>query len=177
MNTRRTWLLLAVALLSGAGAFWATRTINHPETAGHGMACPWCDTATPQPPHPAAGPDPPAEIPWTKAEFGLSEAELRKVEQLHLAYLPRCAENCRRIEQAGAQVTRLVEQATGMNDELATAIRKEEQARADCRLELMAHLYETAAAMPPEAGKKFLRSAIPTVCPTGHPDVHGALAH
>jgi hypothetical protein len=64
-----------------------------------------------------------------------------------------------------------------MNDELAAAIREEEKVRADCRLALIFHLYQTAARMPPDAGRKFLRSAMAAACPTAHPNVHGAVAH
>ncbi|MBN8457342.1 MAG: hypothetical protein J0M04_05825 [Verrucomicrobia bacterium] len=167
MKATSMWILLAVAILSGVGAFCVTRTIrSHEGGAAHPMSY-----AT------AGRPGPAEEVAWMKTEFGLSDTEMQKVEQLHISYIPRCDENCRRIELAGAKVARLAKQATGMNDDLAAAIREEEKARADCRLELMEHLYKTAAAMPPEAGKKFLQSAIPTVCPTAHPDIHGAMAH
>lgn len=177
MNTPRTWLLLAIALASCAGAFWATRIVRSHGAAEHGLMCPGCNTVHTMSHASGGRPSPQEEVAWMKTEFGLSDAELRKVEQLHSAYIPRCDENCRRIELAGAKVGQLVEQSGGMSAELAAAIREEEKARADCRVELMAHLYETAAAMPPEAGREFLRSAIPTVCPTAHPDVHGAMAH
>lgn len=34
------------------------------------------------------------ELAWLKTEFGLSEEEYQRIRELHLAYLPRCAEMC-----------------------------------------------------------------------------------
>lgn len=159
MNRFRLLLLIVVVLLSGATAFWVARAMQPHAPPGHERS------------------GPRGEVAWMKAEYGLSDEQFRKVEELHLAYIPRCEENCCRIDEAGARVRRLAEEASGMNDELAAAIREEEKVRADCRLALMAHLYQTASQMPPDAGRRFLRSAMTEVCPTAHPNVHGAVAH
>ena len=72
---------------------------------------------------------------------------------------------------------RLAAGGDGMTDELAAAIREDERTRAECREALLAHLYETASAMPPDQGRRFLEMALPRVLSPDHPNVHNAMSH
>ena len=154
-----TIILLAVATVLGVAAFWTARLICPTCFQGHG------------------GGDPQSEIAWMRSEFELTEEEFHKIEQLHIAYVPECDEYCRRVAETGREVNRLAASGEAMTDEIATAIRENERTRADCLQALLDHLYETAGAMPPEKGRRFLDMALSKVLSPEHPDVHSAVSH
>lgn len=116
-----------------------------------------------------------AEIQWMRGEFGLGDADFEKVMALHLAYVPRCDALCLAVSESGRRVAELAASAPAMTEALADAINEDERVRAECRKALLAHLYETAAAMQPEAGQRFLKIALPTVLSPGHPNVHDSV--
>jgi hypothetical protein len=118
-----------------------------------------------------------AEIHWMRKEFALSDAAFEKVESLHLAYVPRCDELCMAVSESGRKVAELAAATPAMTEAIADAIAEDERVRGECRKALLGHLYETAAAMPPEAGKRFLEMALPTVLSPSHPDVHDSVRH
>jgi len=117
------------------------------------------------------------EIHWMKKEFALSDDAFAKVESLHLAYVPRCDELCMAVADSGRKVRELAAATPVMTETVAAAITEDERVRAECRKALLAHLYETAAAMPPEAGRRFLEMALPSVLSPGHADVHDSIRH
>lgn len=126
---------------------------------------------------PAQPADARGEIHWMKKEFALSDGDFAKVEALHLAYVPRCDELCMAVAKSGRKVRELAAATPVMTEAVAVAIAEDERVRAECRKALLAHLYETAAAMPPEAGRRFLEMALPSVLSPGHPDVHDSVRH
>ena len=117
------------------------------------------------------------EIQWMRKEFALDDAAFQKVEALHLAYVPRCDELCMAVSKSSRKVADLAAATPTVTEELAAAIAEDERVRGECRKALLAHLYETAAAMPPEAAKRFLELALPTVLSPSHPDVHDSVRH
>ena len=52
---------------------------------------------------------PQPELAWLKKEFNLGDAEYARIVALHQAYLPKCAERCRVIEQQSAKLKRLMQ--------------------------------------------------------------------
>jgi len=148
-----------LALSLGAGAFWCARSI--------------CADG----PRRVSSLSPSEEIAWMKSEFGLTDETFRRVEELHLEYVPRCDEYCRRVAESSRKVRRLASASGEMTDELAEALREDERTRTECREALLSHLYETAASMPPDKGRRFLELALPRVLTPGHPDVHSAVSH
>ena len=154
-----TIALLVLATVLGIAAFWAARLI-----------CPTCFKEH-------GGGDLHSEVAWMKSEFDLTDEEFRRVEQLHVEYVPKCDEYCRRIAETAGEVNRLAGSKAGMNDELASAIRENQRTRAECLQALLEHLYETAEAMPPEKGRRFLEMALAKVLSPEHPDVHSAVSH
>ncbi len=139
MKSLRFWLVIVVMACVGTGTFWIAR-ITRPHAPAK---------------HEHAGPR--GEVAWMKTTFHLTDEQFRKVEALHVDYVPRCEENCRRIENAGAKVRKLLETSRATNEEIAEAVRQEETVRTECRLALIAHLYETAAAMPPRTRQEIPR--------------------
>ncbi len=148
-------LVILATLVAGLIAYFGGRALQHPS-------------------HPL---DAKAEIRWMRKEFSLSEANFAKVEALHLAYIPRCDELCMAVADSGRKVRELAAATPVMTEALAAAIAEDEHVRGECRKALLAHLYETAAAMPSEAGQRFLEMALPSVLSPGHPDVHDSVRH
>jgi len=149
-----------LALSLGLGAFWWSRSLSSDDPGR---------VARPSSPR--------EEIAWIKTEFGLTDGEFRKVEELHLDYVPRCDEYCRRVAASGQKVRRLASASGEMTRELAQALREDERTRLECREALLSHLYETAASMPAGKGRRFLELALPKVLAPEHPDVHSAVSH
>jgi len=115
------------------------------------------------------------EVQWLRREFALGDADFAKVEALHLAYVPRCDALCMAVTDSGRRVAELAAATPVMTEALAAAIEADERVRGECRKALLGHLYETAAAMPPDAGKRFLEMALPNVLIAGHPNVHDSV--
>jgi hypothetical protein len=148
-----------LALVLGAGAFWCSRLI-----------CPGgCGVF--------GGSSSGSEISWMKSELDLTDAEFRKVEQLHKDYVPKCDELCRRIAESERKLMTLAAASDGMSEELAAALQEDERTRVECREALLGHLYATAESMPPEKGKRFLEIALPNVLETEQPNIHRAVSH
>jgi len=115
------------------------------------------------------------EIQWLREEFALGDADFAKVEALHLAYVPRCDALCMAVTESSRRVAELVAATPVMTEAVAAAIEADERVRGECRKALLGHLYETAAAMPPEAGRRFLDMALPKVLSPGHSNVHDSV--
>ena len=72
---RRSLLILAVTLLAGVAAFFT----------GERLAAHWCLEHAVRPTD---------DLEWLRLEFGLTDADLARVRQLHEGYLPRCHAFC-----------------------------------------------------------------------------------
>lgn len=116
------------------------------------------------------------ELAWMRAELKLDAATSRRVEDLHLAYEAKCAALCERICASGGRLDALARQQRGITPELTAAMAEDEKVRANCRLALLQHLYDTANAMPPEAAARFLELTLPAVLRPDHPSVGSAVA-
>ena len=159
MSLARIIIVGVVALVLGVGSYYFARQIR---SAPGECTC---------------SSDPGSEVGWMKSEFGLSDEEFGKVEELHLAYVPLCDEYCCRIAEASERVRKLAAASDTMTPELAAALEEDERTRTACRQALLDHLYRTAGCMAPEKGGRFLKMALPKVLSPSHPDVHSAVSH
>src|SRR6266699_3898858 len=57
------------------------------------------------------------ELAWLKAEFDLSDAEFKRVSDLHVAYLPQCREMCQQIDARNSKLQKLLAAATDVSPE------------------------------------------------------------
>jgi hypothetical protein len=96
------------------------------------------------------------ELAWLKHEFNLSDAEFRRVSELHTGYLPQCKDRCRRIEELNDKLSRLLGKATQMTPELEQALNERAQIRALCQAEMLKHFFAVSHTMPPEQGQRYL---------------------
>ena len=99
---------------------------------------------------------PQPELAWLKEEFKLSNAEFARIAQLHDAYLPKCRERCRRIEEQKAKLERLLAQSTNVTAEVQAVLGERAKMRADCEAEMLQHFLEVSRTMPPEQGRRYL---------------------
>jgi hypothetical protein len=134
---RRSLLILIVMLLAGAAvtgtSYLLARRVCCRQRAGSGD-----------------------DLAWLRREFRLSDAEMRRIRQLHESYLPRCRENCARIAAKKKELEAVLEQAQGMTPEAQQKLAEVAALRAQCQANMLAHFYDVSHAMPPEQGRRYL---------------------
>src|SRR5215469_5027021 len=89
------------------------------------------------------------QLQWLRREFHLSDVQFKNIEGLQSDYAPLCDEMCRRIMEANSKVDRLVSANREMTPELEAAIREAGIVQADCRKQMMGHIYRVSAQMDP----------------------------
>ncbi len=99
---------------------------------------------------------PQPELAWLKKEFNLSDAEFARISQLHEAYLPKCRERCRHIEELNVKLRQLLAQTTTVTSEVQALLAERARMRADCEAEMLQHFLEVSRTMPPEQGRRYL---------------------
>lgn len=100
--------------------------------------------------------EPEPELAWLKREFRLSDAEFARISELHAAYLPRCRERCRHIEEQNAKLQQLLPTATTVTPEIQALLADRAKMRADCEAEMLQHFLEVSRSMQPEEGRRYL---------------------
>jgi len=96
------------------------------------------------------------ELAWLKEEFNLSDAEFRRVSELHAAYLPQCGEMCREIDAQKEKLQALLSGATDMTPEISAALAEGSRLRSQCQTMMLHHFFQVSQAMPPEQGTRYL---------------------
>jgi len=96
------------------------------------------------------------ELAWLKTEFNLSDGEFTRIQRLHDAYLPDCAERCRRIEQQNQRLRDLMGGSTNMTSDIRAVLAERARLRGECETEMLKHFLEVSRAMPPEQGRRYL---------------------
>ena len=96
------------------------------------------------------------ELAWLKEEFNLSDAEFKRVAELHAAYLPQCAEMCRQIDDQNQRLRKLLTATNQMTTEIEAAIAESSRLRGECQSNMLKHFYEVSRTMPPDQGRRYL---------------------
>ena len=96
------------------------------------------------------------ELAWLKDEFHLSDAEFKRVTDLHEAYLPQCAEMCRQIDAQSQRLKQLLSSTNEVTPEIEAAIAENARLRAECQSHMIKHFYEVSRSMPAEQGRRYL---------------------
>lgn len=99
---------------------------------------------------------PQPELAWLKIEFNLSDTEFDRVQKLHDAYLPACAERCRHIDEQSEKLRHLLAASTNMTPEIRAVLSERARLRADCEAEMLEHFLQVSRAMPPVQGRRYL---------------------
>lgn len=96
------------------------------------------------------------ELAWLKDEFKLSDAEFQRVSELHRAYLPQCAEMCRRVALENENLQTLLRTNATLTPEIEEALVKIARLRAECQTRMLRHFYEVSHTMPAEESRRYL---------------------
>ena len=96
------------------------------------------------------------ELMWLKKEFNLSDAEFKRVSELHAAYRPQCEERCRRIAAKNAELKTLLNQTNALTTEVEKKLHEASELRLECQKAMLKHFIEVSQTMPPEQGKRYL---------------------
>ena len=133
---RRPFLILAALLLAGAAVFYA----------GQRLAA-----------HCAARAAAPADdLAWLRLEFGLTDAQLGRVRQLHEGYLPKCREFCQRIDARKRELMALLAAGDAAPALIEQKLVETGVLRAQCQAAMLQHFREISQAMPPDQGRRYL---------------------
>jgi hypothetical protein len=96
------------------------------------------------------------ELAWLKKEFSLSDVEFARICELHAAYLPQCAERCRRIDEQNAKLRQLLAANTAVTPEIQSLLAERAKTRSECEAEMLKHFLEVSRSMPAEQGRRYL---------------------
>lgn len=99
---------------------------------------------------------PQPELAWLKQEYNLSDAEFKRISELHEAYLPQCREMCMKIDAKNAEIRTLLETSTNVTSQVQTALNEAAALRAKCQSQMLNHFFEVSRTMSPEQGKRYL---------------------
>ena len=96
------------------------------------------------------------DLEWLRQEFKLSDAELRRVRQLHEGYLPKCREMCARIAAKKEELHAALETGQGVTPDAEQKLAEVAALRAQCQTQMLRHFTEVSRAMPPAQGHRYL---------------------
>jgi len=96
------------------------------------------------------------ELAWLKVEFNLSDAEFKRIADLHKAYLPDCAQMCRRIAAKNEEMRVLLRQTNSPVAAVEGKLSEAAELRLECQKRMFRHFVEVSQAMPPAQGKRYL---------------------
>jgi hypothetical protein len=96
------------------------------------------------------------ELYWLRKEFRLSDAEFKRISELHRNYLPGCKEMCNRIEEKNSGLQKLLASQSSVSPDVVKALNEVAQLRVECQARMLSHFYDVAKTMPPEQGKRYL---------------------
>ena len=96
------------------------------------------------------------ELAWLKEEFNLSDADFKRVSELHAAYLPQCRDICREIDGHNVKLQTLLSDATNMTPEISVALTESARLRSKCQTMMLRHFFQASQTMPPEQGRRYL---------------------
>jgi hypothetical protein len=96
------------------------------------------------------------ELAWLKKEFNLSDAEFKRVTELHAAYLPQCAERCRRLDELNTELHHLLSVTNTLTPEIQALLTERAKTRSDCEAEMLKHFLEVSRTMPLEQSRRYL---------------------
>jgi len=107
---------------------------------------------------------------WLRKEFSLNKEQSARIVALNAEYGPKCEQMCARITQTDSRLAGLIDSSRTVTEEIREALTDSDRVRTECRLKMLEHFYEVAAAMPEEERKKYLDMVLPVVLNPGEMD-------
>ena len=97
------------------------------------------------------------ELAWMKQEYHLTEAQFNEIASLHAAYMPKCMEMCKEIDEKTAVMEKLLLATNVVTPDIKQALAETARVRQECQTAMLEHFYEVSRVMPPEQGPRYLR--------------------
>jgi len=101
--------------------------------------------------------DPDGGMEWLRNEYHLGDAQYSRVQQMHREYAPRCDLMCEKIAKANARLEHLIDANKTFTPEIDAAMNECVSVQAECRRELLRHVYAVSAEMSPDDGARYLQ--------------------
>ncbi|MCX6848915.1 MAG: hypothetical protein NTY98_08335 [Verrucomicrobia bacterium] len=153
---KRGLIILIVAVILGVGMFFGSQRMVRP-----------CDcTQTTQMPVENGSLLP--ELQWLRVSLHLTDPQFEKVQALHLAYQPICAELCMRVHHSDQSLLEASMHNRTLTGDVVKLMRERADLTQECQQAMLKHVYETAACMAPEQADMYLKTVLPHVLGTAH---------
>lgn len=153
---KRGLVILIVAVLLGVGMFFGSQQMLKP--------CACADTKQ----MPVENGSLLPELEWLRLSLHLTEPQFEKVQALHLAYQPRCAELCLRIQHSDQVLMESSMRSRTVAGNVAKLMRERADLTLECQQAMLQHVYDTAACMAPEQADNYLKVVLPHVLGPSH---------
>jgi len=134
---KRIWIILVSGILVGATGFLCgylqrTKTARSMERNAH------------------------PELAWMKQEYQLTKGQFNEIALLHAAYMPKCMEMCKNIDEKTTILERLLLATNAVTPEIKQALAETARVRQECQTAMLEHFYEVSRVMSPEQGTLYL---------------------
>ncbi len=152
----RGLIILIVAILLGVGMYFGSQQMLKP-----------CDCVkTAQMPVENGSLLP--ELEWLRLSLHLTDPQFAKVEALHLAYQPHCAELCMRIQHSDHALQEAASRNRAVTKDVMKLLRERASLTQECQQAMLQHVYETAACMAQEQADSYMKLVLPHVLGAAH---------
>ena len=153
---KRGLIILIVAVVLGVGMFFGSQQMLAP--------CDCVNTAQ----MPVENGSLLPEIEWLRASLHLTDPQFAKVKALHLAYQPKCAELCQRVQHSDQALQAAASHSRTVTEDVVKLLSERASLTQECQQAMLQHVYETAAAMPLEQADSYLKLVLPHVLGAAH---------
>jgi hypothetical protein len=134
---KRSLLILVIALLAGSALFASAYLMSRRVSEA-------CGTSSTD------------NLEWLRQEFHLSDAEMKRMRDLHEGYMPKCADMCAQIAAKKQELDAALAGATNITPVAKQKLTELALLRSQCQAQMLQHFIEVSQAMPPEQGRRYL---------------------
>lgn len=153
---KRGLIILIVAVMLGVGMFFGAQQILKP--------CGCADTAQ----MPVENGSLLPELEWLRLSLHLTGPQFEKVQALHLAYQPKCAGLCMRVQHSEHALMEACSRSRTLTADVMKLLHERAGLTQECQQAMLQHVYETAACMEPPQANKYLQIVLPHVLGPAH---------
>ena len=104
-----------------------------------------------------------AELDWLQLELGVDDHQLKKIQQLHVAYHPLCESLSQRLESSHTHLEKLTETSTSVSSEVDSALQTHAELHLECQRAMLKHIYDTASCLNAQQAQVYLKKMLPLV--------------
>lgn len=150
----RGLIILIIAPVLGIGMFFAAQNMLKPCNCAASATMPVEDGSLLP------------ELQWLKTTLHLTDERFAKVQALHLAYQPKCAELCLRVHHSDKALMECASQSHEVTPDILKLMREKAELAQECRQTMLQHVYATAACMEQAQADHYLKIMLPHVLGT-----------